>query len=101
MAYLTYLPAPPSKKSKLFAPTQPKLSATFSVYLELLCFVFVSISFVLLCVSVCVFLINRFAHSAGPGMEKHVGTELTTEGARSTQKPKDNGTGIKKNVGTI
>ena len=29
-------------------------------------------------------------------MEKHVGTELTTEGARSTQKPKDNGTGIKK-----
>ena len=44
---------------------------------------------------------NRFAHSAGPGMEKHVGTELTTEGARSTQKPKDNGTGIQKNVGTI
>ena len=29
-------------------------------------------------------------------MEKHVGTELTTEGARSTQKPKDNGTGINK-----
>ena len=29
-------------------------------------------------------------------MEKHVDTELTTEGARSTQKPKDNGTGIKK-----
>ena len=28
--------------------------------------------------------------------EKHVDTELTTEGARSTQKPKDNGTGIKK-----
>ena len=46
-------------------------------------------------------LFNRFAHSAGPGMEKHVGTELTTEGARSTQKPKDNGTGVKKNVGTI
>ena len=31
-------------------------------------------------------------------MEKHVGTELTTEGARSTQKPKDNGTGIKKKL---
>ena len=41
-------------------------------------------------------LFNRFAHSAGPGMEKHVDTELTTEGARSTQKPKDNGTGVKK-----
>ena len=34
-------------------------------------------------------------------MEKHVGTELTTEGARSTQKSKDNGTGIKKHVATI
>ena len=49
--------------------------------------------------AICLF--NRFAHSAGPGVGKHVGTELTTEGARSTQKPKDNGTGIKKNVGTI
>lgn len=28
------------KKSKLFAPTQPKLSATLSFYLELPCFVF-------------------------------------------------------------
>ena len=63
------------------------------------CFYFFCV--VLLFVFLFVLLFNRFAHSAGPGMEKHVGTELTTEGARSTQKPKDNGTGIKKNVGTI